>query len=401
MYKRSNANFAELIHPAKDRLCSTPTPITLLKELNKESPVTLSVKRDDLTGCTLTGSEVRALEYVLHEARVKASATTIITCGLPNSPHVRAISIAARQLGFTDTHLFLLGPPPPNNSGGDGNLFFNYLAGAKIYYLTPEQYANRERIMNRLARTLDEKNQNAFIIQDYFGQPSALWGYISMIKEMLDTHMRFPYSHVFLPSSSGIALAGVLVARSMLKLHFHVIAFHVSDTPVAAVSTRIDRMISAFNTQYGCNYKTGIFTISDRYMGPGGPGVSYPEEIYWVQRLARLEGIFLDPITTGKAFYGLMDQAVKRAFAPTDQVLFIHTGNPFTMLENRDLFSFPQSTPTLDRSILDVENLGAVRQEDAEYEGGMGEAEKEEIRHSKAFELDIEEDTEKFRLLIK
>ena len=50
---------------------------------------------------------------------------SIITCGAHNSPHVRAISIAARQLGFGDVHLFLRGPPPADNLGGDGNLFLN------------------------------------------------------------------------------------------------------------------------------------------------------------------------------------------------------------------------------------------------------------------------------------
>eukprot|EP00026_Physarum_polycephalum_P009985 Phypoly_transcript_10128.p1 GENE.Phypoly_transcript_10128~~Phypoly_transcript_10128.p1 ORF type:complete len:269 (+),score=28.37 Phypoly_transcript_10128:507-1313(+) len=268
------------------------------------------------------------------------------------------------------------------------------MAGAKIYYLTPEQYANRDRIMNRLARNLDGKDDNAYIIQEFLGQPSALWGYISMIKEMLDSHQRFPYSHVFLPSSSGIALAGILVARAMLKLHFHVIAFHVSATPIATISSRIDRTIAAFNTQYGCNYKAGIYTLSDQYMGPG-PSQSYPEEIYWIQRLARLEGIFLDPVSTGKAFYGLMDQAIKKAFTPVDQVLFVHTGNPFTVLENSHLFTFPQATPTLDSSILDFEQAMAKDEDDEEGAGSS---------KSKSFELDIEEDTttsERFRLLKK
>lgn len=43
MYKRANANFSDLIHPPKAHLASLPTPVTLLKELNKESPVKISV----------------------------------------------------------------------------------------------------------------------------------------------------------------------------------------------------------------------------------------------------------------------------------------------------------------------------------------------------------------------
>lgn len=96
-----------------------------------------------------------------------------------------------------------------------------------------------------------------------------------------------------------------------------------------------------------------------------------------------------------------MDQAIKRAFTNSNHVLFIHTGNPFTVLENRHLFTFPQSTPNLDSAILDVENLGVQQEEEEEEE--VDESEKEERRRAKAFELDIEEDTnpERFRLLIK
>jgi hypothetical protein len=47
----------------------------------------------------------------------------------------------------------------------------------------------------------------------------------------------------------------------MLKLQFHVVAFHVSETPITAVATRIERMIAAFNTQHGCNYKAGTVII--------------------------------------------------------------------------------------------------------------------------------------------
>ena len=110
-------------------------------------------------------------------------------------------------------------------------------------------------------------------------------------------------------------------------------------------------------------------------------------------------------VTTGKAFYGMMDQAIKRAFAPTDQVLFIHTGNPFTLLEHRHLFNFQQSTPTLDPSILSIDHPRGPQgpEEDEEVNEVTREVEKENKRRAKAFELDIEEDdnTERFRLLIK
>ena len=42
--------------------------------------------------------------------------------------------------------------------------------------------------------------------------------------------------------------------------------------------------------------------------------------------LAEKEGIFLDPVYTGKAFAGLLKMAREGAFKESDKVLFVHTG---------------------------------------------------------------------------
>ena len=59
-----------------------------------------------------------------------------------------------------------------------------------------------------------------------------------------------------------------------------------------------------------------------------GPGyaISSPEGAAAVSMMARLEGLFLDPVYTGKAFAGLIAMAKEGAFGPDDQVLFLHSG---------------------------------------------------------------------------
>ena len=42
--------------------------------------------------------------------------------------------------------------------------------------------------------------------------------------------------------------------------------------------------------------------------------------------MAEKEGIFLDPVYTGKAFAGLMQMANEGRFKPGEKVLFVHTG---------------------------------------------------------------------------
>ena len=59
-----------------------------------------------------------------------------------------------------------------------------------------------------------------------------------------------------------------------------------------------------------------------------GPGYARPSEEgnAAVALMAEREGIFLDPVYTGKAFAGLLAMAREGAFAPGERVLFLHSG---------------------------------------------------------------------------
>ena len=66
------------------------------------------------------------------------------------------------------------------------------------------------------------------------------------------------------------------------------------------------------------------FTLRDMC----GPGYAIPskEGNAAVELMAREEGIFLDPVYTGKAFAGLLQMAQEGAFREDDRVLFLHSG---------------------------------------------------------------------------
>ena len=66
------------------------------------------------------------------------------------------------------------------------------------------------------------------------------------------------------------------------------------------------------------------FTLRDM-CGPGY-AISSPEGGEAVALMAAQEGLFLDPVYTGKAFAGLIAMAREGAFSPEDRVLFLHSG---------------------------------------------------------------------------
>jgi 1-aminocyclopropane-1-carboxylate deaminase/D-cysteine desulfhydrase-like pyridoxal-dependent ACC family enzyme len=62
-----------------------------------------------------------------------------------------------------------------------------------------------------------------------------------------------------------------------------------------------------------------------RYVGPGS-GASTPASQEALIRLARQEGILLDPVYTAKAMAGLIDHIRRGVIAPSESVVFLHSG---------------------------------------------------------------------------
>ena len=63
----------------------------------------------------------------------------------------------------------------------------------------------------------------------------------------------------------------------------------------------------------------------DEWVGPGY-SLPTPEMVEAVKLFARLEGVLLDPVYTGKAAAGLIALAQRGAFKKGENVLFVHTG---------------------------------------------------------------------------
>jgi L-cysteate sulfo-lyase len=71
-----------------------------------------------------------------------------------------------------------------------------------------------------------------------------------------------------------------------------------------------------------------------------GPGYGQPTEamVEAILLLARLEGILLDPVYSGKGFAGLLSMVRAGAFRKTDRVVFLHTGGSVALFAYGHLF---------------------------------------------------------------
>ena len=64
---------------------------------------------------------------------------------------------------------------------------------------------------------------------------------------------------------------------------------------------------------------------STKFVGPAYAEVT-PAGIEAIRLVAETEGIFLEPVYTGKAFAGLLHDIRKGVLGPDDTVVFLHTG---------------------------------------------------------------------------
>ena len=132
---------AKLNYPAHLEIARKGTPLQKMERLSEELGVEIFFKRDDLTGCELSGNKIRKLEFLLADARAKG-ADTVITCGGAQSNHCRATALAAVRAGL-DSTLLLRTEDPLNPPPSHGNILLNRLAGAELVWITPAEYNER------------------------------------------------------------------------------------------------------------------------------------------------------------------------------------------------------------------------------------------------------------------
>ena len=116
------------------KLAMLPTPITKWNLPGIKSNMEVFIKRDDMTGCSLSGNKIRKLEFIFAEALVNGC-STVITCGGVQSNHCRTTVVAAKELGL-DCHLFLRSNTKEKELiNSPGNLLLDMFVGSKLHFI--------------------------------------------------------------------------------------------------------------------------------------------------------------------------------------------------------------------------------------------------------------------------
>ncbi len=307
-----------MIIPKKISLAQTPTPLQKILFEGKS----FLIKRDDLTGCELSGNKVRKLEYILVDAKRK-KADIIFTCGGEQSNHARATTIAAKSIGL-NTKLFLWGK---ESSNANGNLFLNRMYGAKIGYLNKAEYDKVNEIMFDERLILLKKKKNAYVIPEGGSTTLGIWGYINFIDELNKQIDLKSIDSIVAAAGSGGTAAGMLVGASLNKLNLKIVAVNVLYSK-EVIKKKILQLAEGCVLDYKLNCKINPqnLVILDGYSKEGYKNI-IQSKIKLIKKFAAETGILFDLAYTGKAFTAYLEKYLKTGKGKKN--IFVHTGGLF------------------------------------------------------------------------
>lgn len=309
------------------RITHSPTPLEFMPRLTEAlGGPNLYVKRDDCTGLGTGGNKTRKLEFLMADA-LALNADTIITQGATQSNHARQTAAIAAKMGMRCEILL------EDRTGSkvdeykhSGNVFLDHLYGAHVRELPGG--ADMNAAMEMRAGELRVKGRKPYVIPGGGSNPIGALGYVVCALEMVDqfNQLGLDVSHVVHATGSAGTQAGLLAGLQGTRSLIPVLGIGVraakeaQETNVYNLAVKTAELLGV----PGAVPRDSVVANCD-YVG-GGYGIPTPGMVEAVTMLARLEGILLDPVYSGKGMAGLIDLCRKGFFKKDENVVFVHTG---------------------------------------------------------------------------
>lgn len=301
-----------------------PTPIEKLTgTFPDDNGPSVYIKRDDCTGLGLGGNKTRKLEYLIADA-MKRGCTTVFTTGGIQSNHARQTAAMAAKCGLA-CELFLTPVPgtPKVNYNDNGNVLLDQLFGAKIIWCEDDDHVAVR--MDERAQELGP--QSVYTVPLGGSNPVGSLGYVRCAQEILEQSQQtgIVFDAIVIATGSCGTQAGLIAGLEIAGADIPVYGYCVSregEEQASLVSDLLERCAGEIGTP---SVDAGKIHCNGDYFYPSY-GVANAPTLEAIARLAKQDAILLDPVYTGKAMAGFLDQFGKGTFASKKNILFIHTG---------------------------------------------------------------------------
>lgn len=303
-------------------LLGAPTPLEHLPRLSDYLGRDIFIKRDDFTPMAMGGNKLRKLEFLAADA-LREGADVLLTAGAIQSNHVRQTAAVAARLGLKCVALLEnpIGTHAENYLSNGNRLLLDLM---DVEVIAVDALHNPAEQLAEEATRLEAQGFRPYIVPVGGSNALGALGYVECAQEIAhQSEGVVDFAAVVVASGSAGTHAGLAVGLEQLLPETELVGVTVSrqtDAQLPLVERLRQSLAASLEVQ-----ATAPITLWDEYFAPryGEPN---EEGMEGVKLLARLEGILLDPVYTGKAMAGLIDGISQNRFRREGPLLFIHTG---------------------------------------------------------------------------
>lgn len=274
------------------------TKASVVQFLDIHADVQLAVKREDLLHPFVSGNKFRKLKYNV-EVAINQRKKTLVTFGGAFSNHIAAVAFVGQNIGL-QTIGFIRGEELEEVS--NPTLDFARQCGMKLYFISREFYQNKDF-------------------------------------EFLEQHYQLNSSSLYWIPEGGTNSLAVKGCEEILNHETQLFDYVCSSVGTAGTVSGL--INSAFSNQKVLGFpalkgsflqkdirkfaKNSQWELMEAYHF-GGYGKINTNLVAFINDFFQTHQIPLDPIYTGKMFFGVMDLIKNGYFPKKSKILLIHTG---------------------------------------------------------------------------
>lgn len=310
-------------------LATQPTPLICAERLSTAiGGPQLWLKRDDLFPAAFGGNKARALDLVVADARARG-ADTLVTGAGPLSNHVRASAAIAALSGMRCVAIYWGASP----ARAEGNYRLTKMLGAEIRFTGDPNRESVDHGLEAAAAEITGHGGRAYVIPRGGACPIAALAHVLAVREALDQCAAYGVAPqvVVLAVGGAATLAGWLLGSALFRANWRIEAITVS-RPAEEATARARALAAeaAAIIDFPGNFERVEYVVHDGFIG-AGYGLPSSDGRDAILMTARIEGVFLDPVYTGKAMAGYRTLVSQGRYDKIESLLFLHTGGAPTL----------------------------------------------------------------------
>ena len=297
-----------------------PTPFYKLESISAKYGKNIWIKRDDMCGVALGGNKVRKLEFLLADAKAQGC-DTVFTTGGAQSNHAMLTAACAARLGMK----CILILKKRGVTEHKGNLVLDDIYGADVRFMNTDSYDDIYAEMHRVGEELAKEGHKSYYIPVGGSNPLGAVGYVNGVREFtvqaLAAGIRI--GHIVSATGSGGTTAGLLLGAKLFQPGVKVTGIGVDNDPFEEI---VPDLAAKAADILECSFEREQDDFEMVYHVGQGYAIPNAEDTPYIEELARMEGILLDPVYTGKAWAGMLKLLKDGYFGDEDNIVFVHTG---------------------------------------------------------------------------